>query len=68
METQTLTKTRPVETTQLPIMKYFDDAKLAEQGKLTIDKWRKSPDAKKFIINDGNYVEINKESILNLNK
>lgn len=28
------------ESTQLPIMKYFDDAKLAEQGKAVIDKWR----------------------------
>ena len=27
--------------TQLPIMKYFDDAKLAEQGKIIIGKWRK---------------------------
>jgi hypothetical protein len=27
--------------TQLPIMKYFDDAKLVEQGKETLGKWRK---------------------------
>ena len=26
--------------TQLPIMKYFDDAKLVEQGKTTLGKWR----------------------------
>jgi hypothetical protein len=26
---------------QLPIMKYFDDAKLVEQGKITLGKWRK---------------------------
>ena len=35
METQTKT------ITQLPIMKYFDDAKLVEQGKETLAKWRK---------------------------
>ena len=34
---QTETKT----ITQLPIMKYFDDAKLVEKGKETIGKWRK---------------------------
>ena len=40
METKTLTQTKlmPFETTQLPIMKYFDDAKLMEKGKLTIEK------------------------------
>jgi len=27
--------------TQLPIMKYFDDAKLAEQGKEQLEKWRR---------------------------
>ncbi len=27
--------------TQLPIMKYFDDAKLVEKGKETLGKWRK---------------------------
>ena len=27
--------------TQLPIMKYFDDAKLVERGKETLGKWRK---------------------------
>jgi hypothetical protein len=35
METQTKT------ITQLPIMKYFDDAKLVEQGKETLAKWRR---------------------------
>lgn len=34
---QTETKT----ITQLPIMKYFDDAKLVEKGKLSLGKWRK---------------------------
>lgn len=34
---QTETKT----VTQLPIMKYFDDAQLVEKGKVTLDKWRK---------------------------
>jgi hypothetical protein len=34
---QTETKT----VTQLPIMKYFDDAKLVQQGKETLGKWRK---------------------------
>ena len=34
---QTETKT----VTQLPIMKYFDDAKLVEKGKETLGKWRK---------------------------
>ena len=34
---QTETKT----ITQLPIMKYFDDAKLVEKGKETLAKWRK---------------------------
>jgi len=34
---QTETKT----ITQLPIMKYFDDAKLVEKGKETLGKWRK---------------------------
>jgi len=34
---QTETKT----VTQLPIMKYFDDAKLVEKGKETLAKWRK---------------------------
>jgi hypothetical protein len=34
---QTETKTM----TQLPIMKYFDDAKLIEDGKQTLSKWRK---------------------------
>ena len=34
---QTETKT----VTQLPIMKYFDDAQLVEKGKMTLDKWRK---------------------------
>jgi hypothetical protein len=34
---QTETKT----VTQLPIMKYFDDAKLMERGKATLGKWRK---------------------------
>lgn len=33
------TETKAV--TQLPIMKYFDDAKLMDQGKETLDKWRK---------------------------
>ncbi len=33
METKTVT--------QLPIMKYFDDAKLVQQGKETLGKWRK---------------------------
>ncbi|MCX6272293.1 MAG: hypothetical protein NTU44_13965, partial [Bacteroidetes bacterium] len=37
METQTTT----LSATQLPIMKYFDDAKLIEQGKNTLGKWRK---------------------------
>ncbi|MEI6672150.1 MAG: hypothetical protein WCL02_02040 [bacterium] len=37
MQTQTSTST----PTQLPIMKYFDDAKLMEQGKAMIGKWRK---------------------------
>ena len=27
--------------TQLPIMKYFDDAKLVEKGKESLAKWRK---------------------------
>jgi hypothetical protein len=35
METETKT------VTQLPIMKYFDDAKLVEKGKETLGKWRK---------------------------
>ncbi len=35
METETKT------VTQLPIMKYFDDAKLMERGKETIGNWRK---------------------------
>jgi hypothetical protein len=35
METETKT------VTQLPIMKYFDDARLAEKGKETLGKWRK---------------------------
>ena len=35
METETKT------ITQLPIMKYFDDAKLMEKGKETIGNWRK---------------------------
>ena len=34
---QTETKT----VTQLPIMKYFDDAKLVVAGKETLGKWRK---------------------------
>ena len=34
---QTETKT----ITQLPIMKYFDDAKLVEKGKESLAKWRK---------------------------
>jgi hypothetical protein len=34
---QTETKT----ITQLPIMKYFDDAKLVEKGKETLGKWRR---------------------------
>ncbi len=34
-----LTTTQP--PIQLPIMKYFDDAKLVEQGKTTLGKWRK---------------------------
>ncbi len=34
---QTETKT----VTQLPIMKYFDDAKLVDKGKETLAKWRK---------------------------
>ena len=34
---QTETKT----VTQLPIMKYFDDAQLVEKGNVTLDKWRK---------------------------
>jgi len=34
---QTETKT----VTQLPIMKYFDDAKLVAKGKETLGKWRK---------------------------
>src|ERR1035437_9937542 len=34
---QTETKT----VTQLPIMKYFDDAQLVEKGDITLDKWRK---------------------------
>ena len=33
------TETKSV--TQLPIMKYFDDAKLVQQGKETLGKWRK---------------------------
>jgi len=33
------TETKSV--TQLPIMKYFDDAKLVEKGKETLGKWRK---------------------------
>ena len=37
METQIVTQT----ATQLPIMKYFDDAKLVEQGKTALGKWRK---------------------------
>jgi hypothetical protein len=37
METQTFEST----VTQLPIMKYFDDAKLVEQGKLKLGKWRR---------------------------
>ncbi len=37
METRTSTST----PTQLPIMKYFDDAKLMEQGKSMLGKWRK---------------------------
>ncbi len=37
MQTETQTKT----ITQLPIMKYFDDAKLVEKGKETLAKWRK---------------------------
>jgi len=36
METQIANQT----ATQLPIMKYFDDAKLVEQGKTTLGKWR----------------------------
>jgi len=35
METETKT------ITQLPIMKYFDDAKLVEKGKETLAKWRR---------------------------
>src|SRR5512137_2784845 len=35
METETKT------VTQLPIMKYFDDAKLIEKGKETLGKWRR---------------------------
>jgi len=34
---QTETKT----VTQLPIMKYFDDAKLVDKGKETLEKWRR---------------------------
>ena len=37
METRTSTST----PTQLPIMKYFDDAKLMEGGKAMLGKWRK---------------------------
>jgi hypothetical protein len=37
MEIKTSTST-PI---QLPIMKYFDDAKLMDQGKVMLDKWRK---------------------------
>jgi len=33
------TETKAV--TQLPIMKYFDDAQLVEKGNMTLDKWRK---------------------------
>jgi hypothetical protein len=34
-------QTEPKTVTQLPIMKYFDDAKLMEKGKETLGKWRK---------------------------
>jgi hypothetical protein len=37
MGTDTTTKA----VTQLPIMKYFDDAKLATQGRFSIEQWRK---------------------------
>ena len=36
---QTATETKTI--TQLPIMKYFDDAKLVEKGKETLAKWRR---------------------------
>jgi hypothetical protein len=34
-------QTEPKTVTQLPIMKYFDDAKLVEKGKEALGKWRK---------------------------
>lgn len=34
----------------------------------TEGSFKKSPDAKRFVIDDGNYVEVSKESILKLKK
>jgi hypothetical protein len=34
-------ETKALGTTQVPIMKYFDDSKLVDQGKELIGKWRK---------------------------
>ncbi len=39
MQTGLQTETKTI--TQLPIMKYFDDAKLVQTGKESLKKWRK---------------------------